>query len=222
MQELKQLSDDPSIYRMLRFRITTLRSSPINDIFTQLRQVQEIQPWNASVYFCSRPLHACHDSSLSYKSLDIGPPSTLSLRHFNSTRDRQCEVELIPKSGVYTLSVFIQRSRIRSFGYQLYHTKASAIKVFLLHLALGPLALMRIAVRPGGKAPHLIGRSQFTTKRLSLGSLSVSHPHPKNVVSHQMRAESKHSNKLALGYRVSRDLLAGSLSSVPTGVLHQQ
>lgn len=38
VQELKQLSDDPSIYRMLRFRITTPRSSPINDVFTQLRQ----------------------------------------------------------------------------------------------------------------------------------------------------------------------------------------
>src|SRR2546421_1479951 len=115
-------------------------------------KVQETQPWNASV-------HACHDSSLSYKSLDIGPPSTLSLRHFNSTRVRHCKVELIPKGGLYVLSVFLQWSRTRSFGYQLYHIKASAIKVFLLHLVLGPLALMRIGVRPGGKAPHLIRRS---------------------------------------------------------------
>src|SRR5271155_2719312 len=68
-------------------------------------KVQETQPWNASVYFCSRPLHACHDSSLSYKSLDIGPSSTLSLRHFNSTLVRHCEVELIPKSGVCTVCI---------------------------------------------------------------------------------------------------------------------
>src|SRR5271170_2894899 len=61
-------------------------------------KVQETQPWNASVYFCSRPLHACHDSSLSYKSLDIGPSSTLSLWHFNSTRVCHCNVELILKA----------------------------------------------------------------------------------------------------------------------------
>src|SRR4051794_17254736 len=52
-----------------------------------------------------------------------------------------------------------------------------------------------------------------TTKRLSLGSLPVLHPQPKHVVSRQMRAESKHSNKVPLGYWDSRDLLVGSLSS---------
>jgi hypothetical protein len=152
----------------------------------------------------------------------MGPSSTLSLRHFNSTRVRHCEVELIPKSGVCTLSVFLQRSRIRSFGYQQYHIKASAVKVFPLYLMLGPLALMRFGVRPSGKAPHLIGRSQSHNQKAVLGSLPVRRPHPKHVVSRQMRAESKHSSKLTLGYWDSRDLLAGSLSSAPTGVLHQQ
>src|SRR4051794_18809817 len=103
------------------------------------------------------------------------------------TRVRHYEVDLIPKSGVCTLSVYLQWSRIRSFGYQLHHMKTFVIEAFVWHLELSPLASMRFSVKPVGKLPISSVGFKVTTKRVSLGSLSVRHPHPKHVVSRQLR-----------------------------------
>ena len=53
MQELKQLWDKLSICRVLRFRTTTSRSSPTNDVFTQLRQGAGNQPNDGMSVFTS-------------------------------------------------------------------------------------------------------------------------------------------------------------------------
>jgi hypothetical protein len=153
----------------------------------------------------------------------MGPSSTLSLRHFNSTRVRHCEVELIPKSGVCTLSCLSPTvPNPKLWTPTVSHKSLCCQSLSLASRARSPCVNALLVSDQVGKLLISSVGLKITTKRLSLGSLPVRHPHPKHVVSRQMRAESKHNNKLALGYRDSRDLLAGSLSSAPTGVLHQQ